>query len=209
MSIRTCAIGILAAAALTACGNDDDHSPLAELGGSLVAQMRTKASVPSTVDDLALRALSRYQKPVMVGGLEARDSRAILLIYGTNGVVTTWTTSDYQTVAMRGNRVIATRGLGADLMAVSEIGMRRTYHLMDAANGDVQVTVDCAPRIAGPEVITLAGGEVVRTTRVDETCSGPDAQFVNQYWAGTDGGLRRSRQWIGPQSGYLELQRLR
>ena len=211
MSIRTCAIGVLAAAALTACGNDrggDDtaiglmRQAVAGLGGSDSAQK-------PGADAIARTALTRLKEPVMVAEIPANDAVAALVPYGRNGSVETWTTIDFQTVSLRGGRIVATRGLGADLMAVSESGMRRTYHLMDAANGEMPVTVDCAPRIAGPEVITLAGGEVLRTTRVDETCSGPDAEFVNQYWAGTDGSFRRSRQWIGPQSGYVELQRLR
>lgn len=209
---RALAFSLAAIVALSACGNDQggDDSPLGLVTRAISGQVAQGAAAPQpTADAVAIAALSRLKGPIMVAEMPGRDAVAALVPYGQNGSVQTWTTVDFQTISLRDGRIVATRGLGADLMALGQSGAQRSYHLLDAANGEVVVIVDCAPRVAGQENVTLSGGAVVQTTRIDEPCRGEDAEFVNQYWIGTDGSLRRSRQWIGPQGGLVELQRLR
>jgi hypothetical protein len=43
---------------------------------------------------------------------------------------------------------------------------------------------------------------------VEETCTSPDATMTNRYWRQADGTIRKSRQWVGPHAGYVEIELL-
>lgn len=206
---RTVSISLLVSVGvLAACGNDTAESPLLIAARGLLPDAGEKA-LPPSVDVVGRVALDRLKEPVMIAEMPSIDAVAAMVPYGQNGPVATWTTIEFQTVSLMGGRVIATRGLGADLMAVSGSDANRSYHLMNAANESVVIDVSCTARAAARETITLAGGEVVDTTRVDESCKGSEADFENSYWIGTGGDIRQSHQWIGPVIGQIKLQRLR
>lgn len=197
----------LALVALSSCGNDTTESPLVSIGRALVVRGEEAPAPPPDV--LAQVALSSLKGPLLLAELEGADAVAVLGPFGQNGAVTTWSTEEFQTVSLEGPLVVATRGLGNDLMTVSQRGGARTYHLMDAANDPVTITVTCAIRAEPSAPAKIAGGKVISASRVSESCQGDGVEFTNTYWTKTDGVIRRSRQWLGPKTGYVELHRLR
>ena len=45
-------------------------------------------------------------------------------------------------------------------------------------------------------------------THFQETCEGDGPEFINDYWIGTGGLVRKSRQYHGEKIGYVTLERL-
>lgn len=202
---------LMACLLLTACGNSEERTPLLVLAGAARDYLRPSAA-PAAPDPnrIARAALERLQEPVTLAVLEDANAVAAMVPYGENAGVVTWTTIDSQTISLSGPRVVATRGLGADLMALENPGgARPVYHFLDAANDAYRVAPVCRATEDARERITLTSGEVVETRRVVETCKGDDASFTNLYWYESGGQVRRSRQWLGPKTGYVILDRLR
>lgn len=198
-----------ALAILASCGNDPDRSDpfrlLAAPGETAVAQ-----------DPLAMAriGLAEVEGPLMLAVLEARGAVALMVPYGQNGPVRTWVTADRRTVSLVGGRIVATRGLGHDLMArAPATGFRpgpsqALLSTLNAAHEPVEFALSCRV-IAGERMpITLASGESMTAQGYAEKCVGPDGSVQNDFWL-SDGQLRQSRQWLGPDAGYLTLQMLR
>ena len=140
---------------------------------------------------------------------------------GRNGDVITWEAPDEVSISLAGGVLVATRGLGPDLMSAEVAqtrrmlagapmparGYPRLHSYLDGENRPQFDSYLCREAGRRPETITLRG-MTRQTVRVTERCTAPDIGFVNEYWIGADGLLWRSRQWIGPRLGYLETSRL-
>ncbi len=51
--------------------------------------------------------------------------------------------------------------------------------------------------------------DVLHLLTVQQRCSGGGGEVVNDYWVDSRGGLVwKSRQWAGPQIGYIRFRRL-
>jgi hypothetical protein len=51
-------------------------------------------------------------------------------------------------------------------------------------------------------------GQETALRRVTMRCVSPRDSFTNVYWLDSGGTVIRSRQWVGPQIGYMETQRV-
>lgn len=198
--------------ALMGCGNAPNRTDL-----SLIERLVQGAGSPTAVapGQMARAALAQLSEPVMLAVLETSGKTALLVPYGENGAVRTWTTLERQTVSLRGGRIVATRGLGADLMSgkVSDPravgGADHVLVTLNAANETMRIKMECQRDSGDSETIVLASGESVPARRVTETCQTPGGAVVNTFWFGPDGQVRQSRQWLGTTAGYLLLQLLR
>lgn len=136
------------------------------------------------------------------------------------GTVEIWNSSDNAQVFLRNGIVVGTRGVGGDIIvADANVTVRalqnrtgasgvRSYIISD---GDVTTTeyqFRCDLRNLGAENISVVN-LVFSTDHIRENCvGGPtgDAVIRNDYWVQHATGLvRKSRQWIGPQTGYFEF----
>lgn len=143
--------------------------------------------------------------------LPSRGATATLVVEAVNGTVTTWRTADNVTLSFDDGVLVATRGLGFDLMgagaektlaalAGGDPGpYRRQYRYLDGQNHAAYVTAGCTVQDRGAETV---GGR--RLWRHDEICESFHTAFTNTYWSDGGGWVLRSRQWIGPQIGYIE-----
>ncbi|KFE33267.1 lipoprotein [Thioclava atlantica] len=159
-------------------------------------------------------AIEVVQSPQV--GLEvvipSRDVSAVLLPAGRNGTVTTWRSQDNVTVAEDRGVVVATRGLGDDLMAAdagptlaalsgSRTGAyRRTFRFLDAEEHARYVLMGCTISRIGPE--TLAGRDLIRH---EETCKAHNFGVKNIYWTDEARAVRAARQWISPKVGMIAI----
>lgn len=159
------------------------------------------ASLPATV---------RY------GTLEKLGLTAVIEPVESSGGIVTYRTADNRTVSFRDEMVIATRGIGADLVTAEAPSLahvragtgehgRAFYHL-DGLLRPVPVRFACTLSDAGTETVAYLGRSYA-ARRVDETCTGPAGRFVNQFWF-QGGVLRQSRQWLGEGLGVLAIRRL-
>lgn len=160
--------------------------------------------------------LERAGMPVLVATVERRGAVATLIQSGRNGDVVTWRTGDGVTLSFDRGILVATRGLGFDLMAADVNGTQRAldgargpfvrvHRYLDGENRDrfERLTCEMAPPTVDPVAIL---GTVHATRRHTETCRGAGEPIVNQYWRTTDGRIWKTRQWVSAGTGHLVVE---
>jgi hypothetical protein len=217
--------------ALAACGNDKSAGalggiPVKDLAKASLAQVglgpKPKAAPPAAPPDPAQVAAAR--KMLEDGGIPLYiiQSKGLgLLAYfsklGQNGDVITWSTQDYKSISMRDGMIIATRGLGPDIMSSyapttdavrrGTGTTRRVYYHLDNADQSVRQDFDCELKVAGMETITLIG-KPYRTRRINESCTGPSGSFLNSFWFDGRAKLRQSSQHLAAGIENLLVQKI-
>jgi hypothetical protein len=211
----------LAALALAAVG-------LAGCSSNKVAEGQDKLYLRTAKQVLSFRKpvqphLTRAQitglkRPLYLAVLPKRGARAYLLNIGANGDVATWSSTDGIMISLRAGVVVQTLGLGEDLMSASlpsaaVLGkgagtVSATYYYLTGDDQSYGVPVTCQLSRIGRETVKIAGLSYA-TTHVREACEGAKMQFTNDYWIQPRGQIRKSRQWISNDVGYLELEDLR
>lgn len=203
---------ILALLAVSGCGNDPETSQGTALAKGFLA--KAKSAAPAQTP-LTRAVLDQVETPVMVARLETRQVFALIAKIEDNGAVETWSTLDDITISQSDGVIVATRGLGGDLMsarvpavfALRNDGGRhdRMHSFLDGEDQPVQRRFTCSVSALGAETIEIV--EVKFSTRhFVENCSGEGVAFRNDHWFDADGTLRKSRQWIGEDVGYLVLE---
>ncbi|HMO70123.1 MAG TPA: YjbF family lipoprotein [Paracoccaceae bacterium] len=144
--------------------------------------------------------------------IPSRGAVATLGPVGRNGDTVTWTTADGVTLALAGGVLVATRGLGPDLMG-AEVGplraalagrgaaglLPRRHAYLDGENRVATLELPCRLAMAAPAAADAG------LRRMEETCAGAGQSFVNSYWIGAGGSVVRSVQWIGPEVGPVTI----
>jgi len=136
------------------------------------------------------------------------------------GTVEIWNSSDNAQIFLRNGVVVGTRGVGGDIIAAdANVAVRALQNRSGASgvrsfiisDGDVTTTeyrLRCDLRNVGSESISVVN-LVFSTEHIQENCvGGPtgDTVIQNDYWVQNATGLvRKSRQWMGPRTGYFEL----
>ena len=211
----------LAMAGLSACGNDQNQggfgAALKEAGSSLSGSISNKKKPVSGNIGLTRAALANIVTPVDLVTIESRNAQGVIAKIATNRGVETWSSVDKKTIAMRDGVIVATRGLGEDLMSASvpqlaqlqngSLGHNRVHTVLDGEDKPVYQRFDCNAIRGGAETIVIV--ELAYATHhVTEACNGPSGRFTNDYWFQTGGKLRKSRQWISDSVGYVVIEHL-
>lgn len=213
--MRPVFLAAISLSVLTGCGNDRQQSVFDDLRATVASTRQAGAAEMPDPREMAKVAMTQMSEPVILAVLEDRSAVALMVPYGENRGVRTWTTIDKQTVALDGGRIVATRGLGFDLMSLEGSRRpvpgqsRRRVNTINAANENVSIDVTCDVGSPIGETITLMSGQTMPAARFTEDCRGGEHSFQNLFWVTRDGSVRQSRQWIGPGAGYLTLQTLR
>ena len=192
----------LALAALMVAGCD-------RLGGALELTGNVGAVAPQPIGPARLRV-----------AIPATGARATLAPVAENGDVTVWQTLDGITLSLQGGVLVATRGLGDDLMSADvggDVAMLRGTgdagyypHIRSYLDGEDQTvfrSYQC--RRAGQARTTLRiDGAARPARRIEVQCTSPRHDFTNIYWLDDRGTLLKSRQWISPAMQYMETERV-
>ncbi len=136
---------------------------------------------------------------------------ATLLQVGRNGDVVTWQTADGVQLSLLNGVVVATRGLGHDVMSVnigSPVGeaghYQRVWSSLDGDFGLNFYRLNCQRWSLGIHPNDGPAGPAM-LTRVIETCEGPHRDFRNRFDIAADGFIWLSEQWISPEVGSLQI----
>lgn len=208
------ALGLLAAATLAACGSggrsgfDELRTSLAQLARSTTGSTESGGQITAT--NAQLRA---FPQPLILVGIPKLSTSAGLVRQGSVGGAVTWLTPDGVAVTLRRGQVISTAGLGHDLSSADVPDIRRVrgravrdlYHL-DGDEVTRRTRYSCEISDAGSENVSVT--DVSYPTRViAESCTSPVAPSIeNRYWVQSSGLIRKSRQWVGPENGYLVIE---
>ncbi|WP_372675383.1 YjbF family lipoprotein [Aquicoccus sp.] len=201
-------ITITACAMMLALGGCDRITPALGLTGKVepvplqpIATERLRVVLPKTGAEASLAPVSR------------------------RGDVTVWQTLDGITLSFRRGSLIATRGLGDDLMSADVDGRLemlrnsrdpgehgyyphiRSY--LDGEDRTVFRSYQCR-RVAQTQAGTEAEAGITsgQLRRIEELCVSPVDRFTNVYWLDPGGTVIRSRQWISPMLEYMETTRV-
>lgn len=164
----------------------------------------TKAQVSASLSDEVLAG------SVMQVQIPSRGADATLSLVAVNKDVETWLATDNISLSFRRGVLVATRGLGFDLMAADAqnslnaiAGMgpeiyRRQMRYLTSDNHSAYLTAGCSMSFAGSEVVS---GQSLQ--RLEERCQAHSNLFTNIFWLNGSGQIVQSRQWVSPQIGYL------
>ena len=136
----------------------------------------------------------------------------------TPGQVVVWRTEDNITLAMRNGVLIATRGLGGDIVSSTvqvsgdrpgpASGGEKVHFVRALDNKELRVPLVCDLVDMGAETIEIIETRYA-TRRLQERCEGGGGTVVNDYWIDSRSGrVWQSRQWAGPGIGYLRIRQL-
>ncbi len=153
---------------------------------------------------------------IQIGVLRSGLSSILFLDTFRDGVGT-WISSDGVSIAMRDGMMIATRGLGGDLLGSDvtepfvaitsgQPGQVTRFHtFLDGENRAVRRAYVCDITARGDRQITL-GDRDVPVRLLGEDCVNPEQQFLNLYWIDNTGRILQSRQWAGDFAGVLTFR---
>ena len=216
---------------LAACGNDKAAGvlggiPVKELAQATLVEVglgpKPKAAAPAPPPDPALLAAARKMLedggiPLFIVQSKTLGLQDYFSKLGQNGDVITWSTQNYKTISMRDGMIVATRGLGPDIMSAfaptTEMvrhgagATHRSYYVNDAADQGQRLDYDCQLKDGGTETISLIGKPYV-THRIEEACTGPAGSFVNVFWFDNRAKLRQSSQHLAMGIENLLLQKI-
>lgn len=209
---------------LAGCGNTDDKQ------GALVKQVFTGAfkknpqaagASPGAIQAQVAAALAATDLPLALAVVEKRNTTAMLTRIETNGAYGSWASPDRRVLIMRGGLVTGTRGLGGDIMSSDLSGVagliaarkagsgQRVMRFLDGENHTVALVAEC--RVSRGVQQKLSAGEIKArlVTEMKEACDASGRRFDNRYLVDGMGRVIQSRQWIGPDVGYITIQALR
>ena len=217
---------VLAAATLAACGSGpgaDRATALREIAPCAVAQRTGGAAARPAEIGPAERAaaLEATTRPLLYTRFSATGAPAILIGIEESGPATTFATRARQTIALRDGVLIATRGLGGDLMSSDVAAVQaliaarragaaqRVMRFLNAADEVRALAFDCRVTPGAAQRVTV-GGRARTATLVVESCTGRDGrEIVNTYMIDSAGRAVASRQWAGDLIGHVTLRVLR
>lgn len=132
------------------------------------------------------------------------------------GRVTAWRSVDDIALTTRNGMLIATRGLGGDILSstVQASGQvpgpaRDGEHIQmirELDDREVSYAFGCELTDLGAQTIEIYDHRHA-TRHLRQSCEGRKGDIVNEYWIG-GGKVWKSRQWAGPFIGYVEMIRL-
>ncbi|WP_145105310.1 YjbF family lipoprotein [Cereibacter sediminicola] len=207
---------LAACAMLASCGSQEDaHATFLKLG---LAGITTRGESPgSGAEGLTRAKISRVTSPLIVAEVEKTGAWALMVPFQINGDVVTWSSNDDRTVALRDGILIATRGLGPDLMSAevpsaSQIASgsgshRRVNYLIDGLDQTVRREFRCTLATDGIKTITIIERNYP-ARHVLEHCEGATGRFTNEYWVDAAGSIRQSWQTFDRMLGMVRISRV-
>lgn len=230
MNRRVAGLAAAALLALAGCSRGPDAPPTqlqlltAARGSVIKIAGRVRGAEAPARPPLTRAALDTVTVPVLEVTLERRDDwafffRTLERTDASPGRIEQWSTEDSNfTLTLRGGVLIATRGLGGDLLSstvqVSDAGPGPASggeHRQLIRNLDYRETalaLSCELVDLGPETIVIVERRHA-TRHLQQRCEGGGGRVVNDYWTDPRADvIWQSRQWAGPQLGYFRLRRL-
>ncbi|WP_296427267.1 YjbF family lipoprotein [Yoonia sp.] len=191
---------------VAACGNGNDRNLVPQqVLARLAEPKQTPADVSQVRAALTPQVLTAIDGPVLLVQIMNRGAVAVLTRVAMNGPIETFLTPDGISLSLHDGLLVATRGLGFDLMAADVGGplgavmgnandAPREHRYLDGENHVSRDVFDC--------IYTRSAADHIR-----EICSRAGNAFENTYIVDVFGLVRVSRQWVSEGVGYLLIER--
>lgn len=211
-----------ATAGLAACGNGYEAGPVAVVAAGVVPGLARVVGDPAAAtapaDGFGPEDIAADPTGFVIMGVPGLNQPTLARRVAGGQAGTTWISQDGYTAAFRDGMLVATRGLGFDLMAADPAAARaalaagggtysRVHETLDSLDRIVRTEFDCTMQAQGREEIDLGLRQVV-ARKFSETCGSRAIRFENLYWLDNDGGILSSRQFISRTVAYLRSNRI-
>ncbi|MCT4709784.1 YjbF family lipoprotein [Enterobacteriaceae bacterium H11S18] len=175
------------------------------LGTSLWHSIVGTDGVQLTDDDIQnMRYASQYMS------INSGPQLFVVLAYDENGQQK-WVTQDRATIATQNGRIVKTVGLGDNLTQVSNLAddpLAAVNQIIDGATWTRQMawtehqqvrmaTARSTFRWDGSDTVKV-GSSVTPVRILDEEVTASDKTWHNRFWVDSDGHIRQSKQYLGP-----------
>lgn len=214
--IRTGAIGAVLLAGLAACSSTSSEQEttfvgsLRQTASELLKLQDKQEEAPAqqkTPEEMAAEALRVNPGPLVLVGLERLGRTQVLAMTGQNGAMRTYMTPNEQAIILRNGMLVATRGLGHDL-SVAEPQTEAAIRAGRSGSGQRIMRYYTGDGLETPLLFECTTGPGPNAGVIVEDCAGHGLTFQNSYMP-QGGQIPVSRQWIGPNLGYVTIQTLR
>lgn len=210
-----CGIALLV---LASCGPlARNNNVLGAAQGIVGANSQSESSVAGPLAGWAIAGLQEQSADRLLLNVFERGSAATMVHIGTNGSRVTWVSAEGVSITLEDGVVLATRGLGGDLMGaaapVKGSGFRNPSNYLrthDFLNGLGQIErreFNCETFFWKDETLRI-NEQSYQTRAFREVCEGTQNRFTNTYWLRSNGVIQQTRQWISPEVGHIGYQRL-
>lgn len=171
---------------------------------------------PAVLDQIEQLAIS--DAPVLVVLIEEREALGAMFQAQVSGETSAWLSADNSMIVLDHGLIIATRGLGWDLMSLdfgnifqplfadggSEVV--KTYRFLDGEDQIRATRFSCQILSRGQRSIEIEGTNH-ETRLMRESCHNEQSSFQNLYWISkADNSILQSRQWAGSGIGIISLR---
>ena len=225
----TACLALALGGALAGCGSDARSTEGTRLAGGEIGRMlngllhrgKAEAGPGPDAETMARQALADNQGPLILTNFESQNSTTIFGLSGENGTMRTYASPASQALILRDGLVAGSRGFGFDVMSgeVDALGAlvrdRRagtadyTLRYLDGLGQERPVPMQCTVT-PGPEQSYPFAGQTWSGTLMAAHCttSGGYA-FDDTFIVAETGAVLSSRQWIGPEIGFVTIQTVR
>lgn len=204
---------------VSACGSERNVG--IDLIRSIPKQIAARRAGPQKIPpQVAAQALAATDKPVMLYEVENTGNQFLTLEIERNRAYQTFANSGRQSLIHRSGMIVATRGLGGDLMSVEEDALLRA---ITSRRGGTATYIQ---RFQTPEFVTEEHAYQCRVTQgkasrassgklhgaslvMTSDCEGDQGRFQETYVVDGSGYIVSAKQWLGPVLGYISTQSLR
>ncbi|NIZ15501.1 YjbF family lipoprotein [Phaeobacter sp. HF9A] len=220
--------GLMMLALLAACAQGPEDTPLElEVGQVIREQVRLRSNrknkpQPPTLTRALLDTIQEPHVEMVIEDVDLRDYLTLQLARNDDqpGRIEIWHTVDNITFGFRDGMLISTRGLRGTLLSAQvpadgqgamgpASGGQRFYEFSGDDNGSYQIWLACDLQDLGAKALDVVG-KTYPTRHLREVCQGQDGgRVINDYWVDSLGGrVRQSRQWAGPDIGYIRTRQV-
>ena len=203
---------------LAGCGDLGSSGVGSRMAGALFPALAGTAAAPASPLDFSPQTIAADTSRYMILTINALAVQAPARLVQDNGSDQTWASQSGFTASYRDGLLVATRGLGDDLMASDTGGVRaalaqgggtaqRAVDFLDDFDQITTVRFDCEIVAQGRETVDL-GLRQPDLAKFEETCTSPKLVFTNIYWLDGTGNILQSRQFVSQTVAYLRSNRL-
>ncbi|MTH64614.1 YjbF family lipoprotein [Paracoccus sp. DK608] len=208
------ACGGAALAMLAACGNmssqDSVAAKLVQAARQTVDSRKADAAPAEARDpgQMAATALRVNPGPLIMVGLESQGSTQVMAMTGENAGQRTYMTPNEQALVLRGGMLVGTRGLGHDLSVAESAQSAALIRASRSGQASRTMRYWTGDGLERPMTLSCSISPGPKAGVMLESCQNGPLNFQNNYLV-QGGRITVSRQWIGPNLGYVTIQELR